>query len=72
MIGNRWSTIIMSLSIKLDKLYSQNSKAKREEKRKLKPMILKLRKRISNLKTEMRNQSANFLVKRYDLIVMPK
>lgn len=59
MIGNRWTKTVMPLLLKLDR--EQNKETR-----------IKLRKRIANLKDELRNKSANFLAKRYDLILMPK
>ena len=59
MIGNRWSTKIMSLLLKLD-----------VEKDKQK--CIQLRKRVDNLKKEMHYKSASFISKRYDLVLMPK
>jgi putative transposase len=42
------------------------------DKEKDKKIRKKIRKKVSNLKDEMRNQSANFIAKRYDLVLMPK
>jgi putative transposase len=71
-LGNRWSTLITEKSIKLDKLYSKISKKKGKEKNKIKDQILRIRKKICNLKMELKFQSANFISKKYDLIMIPK
>ena len=50
-----------------------NAKIKKKKDIKMtKKRILRLRKKIDNLKIELRNQVANFLSKRYDLILLPK
>lgn len=73
MFGNRWATPISSLCIQLDKLYSRQTKEKdKKEKKKIKCTILTLRKRIHNLKKELRDQCASFISKRYDLVMLPK
>ena len=59
MIGNRWTSTIMQLLLKLDK--EKNPKKQR-----------RLRKRVFYLKKEMQDKTANFLAKRYDLILMAK
>jgi transposase len=68
-MGNRSNTELMSILIALDKLYASYAKIK---DKKVKEKINRLRKRLCNLKIEIRNQCANFLSKRYDLILMPK
>jgi putative transposase len=62
MIGNRWSTRIMSLLLKLD-----NMKSKKDKKK-----ALQIRKKVDNLKKELHFKSASFISKRYDLVIMPK
>ena len=64
MMGNRWSTDIMKILYQLDHLYSIKSKDK--------PLIKRLRKRVFYLKKELRDQCANFIAKRYDVVLMPK
>jgi transposase len=59
MMGNRWSTEMMKHLLILDR-ETDKDKVKR------------LRKRVYNLKKEMRNQCASFLSKRYDLILIPR
>lgn len=63
-MGNRWSTKIMSLLTTLDKMYSEKNKDKQKIKR--------IRKKIYNLKIELRYKCANFISKEYDLVLMPK
>jgi len=73
MIGNRWATRIMDILFLIDKLQSVVSKEKDSNKRKvIKRKIISLRKKIHYLKSEMMFKIADFLVKRYDLIMIPK
>ena len=73
MFGNRWATIITEHCIKLDKLYSILSKEQNlKEKDKIKKEIKYKRKKISNLKQELKFQCASFISKRYDLVMFPK
>jgi putative transposase len=72
-LGNRWSTRIMSHLLTLDKLYSDLAKEKdHNTKKKLTAKTMRLRKHVFNLKKEMRDQCANFLSTRYDVVMMPK
>jgi len=72
-LGNRWSTRMMAHLFTLDKLYSNLTKENDHvTKKKLKAEIKRKRKHVFNLKKEMRDQCANFLSKRYDLVMMPK
>ena len=76
-IGNRWSSKIMKFLLILDKsdFKSKNEKilANNNFKKKfVKTCKKRLRKKVANLKTEMRNQCANFISKRYDVVMMPK
>ena len=59
LIGNRFTTTIMKVLLELDK--ETNSKKK-----------LRLRKRVFYLKKELHHQTANFIAKKYDLVLMPK
>lgn len=71
--GNRASSTIMEQLLALDKMTSMLSKeggAKR--RRKLRDRMKAMRRRVFNLKRELRYQVANFLSKRYDLFMMPK
>jgi putative transposase len=72
MFGNRWAETLLSNLVKLDSLYSKLSKEHGALKEKLKKDIKVLRKRILNLKIEMRYKCANFLASNYDLVMMPK
>jgi putative transposase len=72
MLGNRWSTSLMTNLLHLDSLYSNVSNARGGCKRRLNNDIKRARKRIFNLKAEMRFKCANFLASQYDLVMMPK
>lgn len=61
--GNRWSTTLMQELLKLDNMISKNEDIKK---------VRKQRRRINNLKQELRFQVANLVSKRYDLFMMPK
>jgi transposase len=72
-LGNRAASTIMEELLSLDKMISELSKEKDAKKRcKLQGMIRVKRRRVFNLKVEMRFQVANFISKRYDLFMMPK
>lgn len=68
-LGDRMSNELMKMLIPLDKLYSQRTN---DKSKKLKDKIINLRKRIYYFKKEFHHQTANFLTKKYDLIVIPK
>ena len=73
MFGNRWSTTLMTNLVHLDSLYSQVAKEKNKTVRnKLQTAIKCKRKRVSNMKSEMRFKCANFLASNYDLVMLPK
>lgn len=59
MIGNRWTSTIMQVLLKLDK--EKDPKVQQ-----------RLRKRVFYLKKEMHDQTASFIAKRYDLVLMAK
>ena len=72
-LGNRWSTRIMEHLIKLDNLYSDLATCKdRSKKNKIKSQTIIIRKRVQNLKKELKYKIANCLAKRYDMVMMPK
>jgi putative transposase len=73
MFGNRWSTRVFELLLQLDKLYSRLSKEPLQKTRQhLKRQIISVRKKVANLKTELKFQTANLISNRYDLFMMPK
>ena len=73
MFGNRWSTTLMTNLVHLDLLYSRVAKEKNKSLRtKLQTAIKCKRKRVSNMKSEMRFKCANFLASKYDLVMLPK
>lgn len=59
MIGNRWTSTVMQVLLRLDK-----EKDHKKQRR--------LRKRVFYLKKEMHDQTASFIAKRYDLVLMAK
>ena len=69
MIGNRFSTTLMNELVQLDSMISKYNKEKNKE---LKKQIIKKRKKIDNLKSELHFQVSNFLSKRYDMVMIPK
>ena len=73
MLGNRWSTTLMTNLVHLDSLYSRVAKEKNKSLRtKLQTEIKCKRKRVFNMKAEMRYKCANFLATNYDLVMLPK
>lgn len=72
-MGNRWSTRIMSLLVRADHLYSELVSCKDPKKReRMKDEIIRIRKQAFYLKKELKYQCANYLVKHYDMVMMPK
>ncbi len=73
MLGNRWASVVMQEALKIDRMMAQHAK---EEKRKTRRWLVErircARRRIQNLKAELRFQSANFIIKTYDLVMLPK
>jgi transposase len=72
MLGNRWASTLMTNLVHLDSLYSRISKENSRLRKKLKKEIKVVRKKVFNLKSEMRYKCANFLASKYDLVMMPK
>jgi putative transposase len=73
LMGNRWATNITGLLIKLDNMISLSSNEKNMKiKKSLMYKIKRMRKRVFNMKKEMRDQCANFLSKKYDAVLIPK
>jgi transposase len=73
MYGHRWATRITELSLAIDKLQSEIKKSASGRRRyHLKQQWIKKRRLVHNLKTEMRYQVANDIVKRHDVILLPK
>lgn len=72
-LGNRASSRIMEELLALDKLISNlSAEGDHKKRQKIRRMIKVKRRRVFNLKTELRFQVANFISKRYDLFMMPK
>jgi transposase len=72
MYGCRWATRIVEMCLWLDKLKSQNASLVGKSKMKNHRKQIQLRKKIHNLKKELRHQVANDIVKSTDLVMMPK
>jgi putative transposase len=68
--GNNYDDTIMPLLVQLDKLISMRCKSARPLQ--VDKKIRRLRKRVVNLKLEMRNKIANWMAKEFDVILMPK
>lgn len=64
MIGDRWSSSLMPLLLKLDNLYKDRKANEKEIKR--------LRKKVFYLKKEFRDQAASYISKNYDLVLISK
>lgn len=72
MYGYRWMTLIMSLCLGYDKMQSELTKLQGKERQKMHASMICVRKRIHNLKKEMRFKIAKHLVENYDIVIMPK
>jgi putative transposase len=72
MIGKGQAKDIVELLIQYDKFQSDLSNADAKDTKAIKRKMRALRKRIFYLKKEFRDQTANFLARRYDIILMPK
>ena len=73
MLGKGQATALSRLLLAYDSLLSQAALAEdAKRKRELRGKALRLRKRIFYLKKEFRDQVANFLAKRYDVLLVPK
>lgn len=73
LIGKGQATDLSRLLITYDKMLSVASQTTEpSERRKHAEVMMKLRKRIFYLKKEYRDQTANFLARRYDILLVPK
>ena len=70
-LGKDSNLQIQKLCFKLDKLVSQLSKAQCKRKRNLKKAASRLRCKIQNLVKELHHKTARFLVKNFDVILLP-
>ena len=76
-IGKDYEEKIISQLETLDEYYSlrttlsNNENVSKETKNKVSEKIIKLRKRVDNLKTELNHQVSNLISKKYDIILMP-
>lgn len=70
-LGKDSNLYIQKLCFKLDKLVSQLSKAQFKQKKNLKKAASRLRCKIQNLVKELHHKTARFLVKNFDVILLP-
>lgn len=70
--GHQWATTIVTLTMQIDQLYSKHSKAKGKGKYIVHCKLCRLRKRLQNLKKEMRQKIANQIIKNTDMVLLPK
>ncbi len=70
-IGEGANLCIQKLCFKLDKLISTMSKAKSEQKRRLKKAADRIRVKIKHLIEELHHKTAKFLVDNFDVILLP-
>lgn len=67
-----WKTKMMPLLLQVDKLVSEMTSLNGRRKRATEMKLLKVRKRIHYLKTELSHQASNYLTNHYDTILYPK
>ena len=73
MLGKGHATQLVSLLVAYDKMLSESGKLKDVKAAlKMKDAMIRLRKRIFYMKKEYRDQTANFLARRYDILLVPK
>lgn len=70
-LGNDSNLLIQKLCFKLDKLVSFSSKAKSQQKRRLKKAADRLRSKIQHMVKELHHKTARFLVDNFDVILLP-
>jgi putative transposase len=70
--GHQWATKTVEITMRIEKLISKRSKAVNKQKYVLNCRLQRLRKRLYNLKKEMRHKIANQIVKSADLVLLPK
>jgi putative transposase len=70
-LGDDSNLFIQKLCFRLDKLVSRLSKAKSQQKRRLKKAASRLRCKIKNLVKELHYKTARFLVDNFDVILLP-
>lgn len=70
-LGNDSNLHIQKLCFRLDKLVSWLSKAKSNQKRRLKKAASRLRCKVKNLVKELHHKTARFLVDNFDVILLP-
>ena len=72
MYGHRWATRITELTHATDKLQAEIQKSSGRRRYHLKRQWINKRRLVHNLKTELRHQVANDIVKSHDVILLPK
>ena len=72
MYGVRWVETVMPLSLLFDNLQSKLEIQRGKEREHTKAKMVRLRKRIFNLKNEMHKKIANDITKSYDMVLLPK
>ena len=70
--GNRWATTIMELALQVDRMVGEACKLRGRALWKHKKHIKRIRKRIHNLKEEMRSKVAHEVVNSGDAVLLPK
>jgi putative transposase len=70
--GNRWATVIMELALKYDRMQSEATKLSGKRLHSHKKMMVNVRKRIHNLKIDLRHKIAADLVHSADAVLLPK
>jgi putative transposase len=72
LIASEFQKIIVPLLLQADKLCAQTTRTNGRKKYKLEQRLVRLRKRIHYLKTELFNQTASFISDNYSTVLMPK
>ena len=71
-VASRFIDTLKPLLLQTDAMYGRLSKASGKQRDKLKRQLVKLRKRIHNLKTELTYRSAAFITDNYSTVLMTK
>lgn len=71
-IASRFIDTLKPLLLQTDALYGRLTKTNGKQRDKIKRQLIKLRKRIHNLKTELTHRSTAFITDNYSTVLMPK
>lgn len=71
-IASRFIDVIKPLLLKADSLCGRITKSQGKERNKLNIQLVRLRKRIHNLKTELLHKASAFITDNYSTVLMPK